>query len=117
MSTRLEALLADLIAKSRSHGVDPGIFVLLYFASIPPYLASMAWLVRRRVRREPILLPLGATLGFFILPSAYVALFGRRLPLWIYGLLGSMLAAGSVSAVRRVRGRLADLALDGDETG
>lgn len=117
MNAGLDTLLAALIDKGRAHGVDPRIFVLLYLASIPPYLASMAWLVRRRVRREPILLPVVSTLGFFILPSAYIALFGRQLPLWTYALIGLLLLGGARSARRSVRSRVAASGAEIDGSG
>ncbi|RNC85620.1 MAG: hypothetical protein ED557_02275 [Balneola sp.] len=80
--------LADLWDKitvlGSEHNVNPILFAILYFASIPPYMGSMVWAVRNNRKGKSINLPVISTLFFFIMPALYVAIFGRNVAWWVY---------------------------------
>jgi membrane protease YdiL (CAAX protease family) len=97
------ASLESIRATATRHGIDPSLFVLLYLGSIPPYLLSIAWLLRRLRRRQPAALALLSTAFFFILPAAYIGLAGDDLPPSVYAVLALFVGFGAWSAVRKLR--------------
>jgi hypothetical protein len=100
-------MLADvqawLLGLGAAHGVDPLIFAAIYVGAIPLFGLSLAWLIRRLRARRPVILPLLATGGTFVSAYVYLAIAGRGLPAWVWGLMAAMLVLGLVSAVRQVR--------------
>lgn len=103
----IQAALEGIRETALRHGIDPSLFVILYLGSIPPYLLSMAWLVRRLRRRQPAGLALASTAFFFILPAAYIGLAGDDLPPSVYAVLGFFVLFGIWSAFRKLRRSLA----------
>jgi peptidoglycan/LPS O-acetylase OafA/YrhL len=91
---------------SEGFGVDPLVYAILYVGSAPFFFGSLAWLIGRLRRREPVLLPAISTVVFFSLPTLYVFVAGRNLPWWIYAVLVILAVLGAVAAVRRVRAAL-----------
>jgi hypothetical protein len=102
----LEGVSARAANVASRYNVDPRIFVLLYLGSIPPYLASIAWLVKRKRRGGAILVPALSTIIFFALPAFYILAFGRNLPIWVQPLVLAVLVAGAISIRRKLRSEL-----------
>ncbi|HTK65478.1 MAG TPA: hypothetical protein VL595_24025 [Pseudonocardia sp.] len=77
----------ELEAYGSRHGVDPLLFAGLYAARMPVLLATFGWLATRIRRRASVIgvVILAATL--WIIPYAYVLLFGHDLPWWFYVVL------------------------------
>lgn len=87
----------------KHYGVDPLIFALLYFGTIPFSLLAFAWLGQNLRRSRSIYGPVA--LAFFSFIGTYVYLFsmGKNLPWWIYGLVGGALVGGAWVLFRRIR--------------
>lgn len=101
-------LRAEIIALR--YNIDPRFFLLLYLGSIPPYFASIAWLVNRLRRGQRAVLPAISTLVFFALPALYILGFGKNLPIWVTPAIVALLVAGAFSAQREIRRRVAKAA-------
>jgi hypothetical protein len=88
------------------HGVNPVFFAVLYMIHHPLFWGTMAWLVKRAREHKPVrsLVPLAA--GFWLMPYAYVVVFGRNLPVWMYGAVAVVVLVGGVHVVQTVTTRL-----------
>ena len=94
-----------LLLLGTAHGVNPVLFGALYLAHHPLFWGTMAWLAAR-VRRQAPGRPAVAALGvfFWMMPYAYVFLFGRGLPWWAYGLALFFLAVGGTTPAKKSGG-------------
>ncbi|MEM1220674.1 MAG: hypothetical protein AAGH79_17260 [Bacteroidota bacterium] len=85
------------------YGVDPLIFALLYFGTIPFNIFALFWLGQRlRKRRSPIA-PL--LLLFFSWVGTYVYLFsvGQNIPTWVYTIVILMMLGSAVYTTKRIQ--------------
>jgi len=89
-----------------AYGVNPVIFGILYIASIPPYLASIGWIVRNYRRGKPIALPVMSTGLFFIAPAIYLLAAGRNVPWAFYAAIGFMVLYGIFTTWKKVNKRV-----------
>jgi hypothetical protein len=101
----LDDVLAWLASLGAQYGVDPLVYAVIYVAAAPLFFGSVAWLVRRLRRHEPILLPAASAALFFSAPTLYVFVAGRDLPWWVYALLVGLGVAGAISTLRSIRHR------------
>ena len=92
------------------HNVNPILFGILYFASIPPYVGSMGWIVRNYKKQRPLAIPIISTLFFFILPASYIAVFGKNVAWWVYTIIAFLLIYGGYTAVQTVKKRISQTA-------
>ena len=84
------------------HNVDPLVFASLYIGSIPPYLLSIAWLIRAKRKGSPLALPLFSTVFFFIAPAGYIAIVGKDVAWWVYLVLLFLVVNGAYTIYRKV---------------
>jgi hypothetical protein len=101
------ALQQWFLGLGAQYGVNPLVFGSIYVGAIPFFLASIAWLVRRRKAGLSITLPLMSAGFFFVSAYLYLALVGRNIPVWIWLFLGALIAYGGWSTVRDVRRKIA----------
>ncbi len=99
----IERVTAWFNSLGESYGVDPLIFGAVYVGAIPFFLASLAWLVRRRRAGRSTVLPLLATGFFFVSAYLYLAVVGRNIPVWVWIFVAALIGYGAWSAVRDVR--------------
>ena len=88
------------------HGVNPLVFAVLYVAHHPLFWGTMAWLAARARRKQPLTLPALLGVFFFVMPYAYILIFGRGLPLWAYALAVLLTLIGGVRAYQTIRRRV-----------
>jgi hypothetical protein len=90
-----------------AYGVNPYIFGAIYVGAIPFFLASIAWLVkRRRAGRSSVIPTLCA--GFcFVSAYLYLAVAGQNIPIWVWIFLAGLIIYGGWSTVRDVRRKIA----------
>jgi len=89
-------------------GVNPVIFGILYFGTIPPYIYAWIRLARSIKRKNVVSIHKWATVvaTIFILPYAYVFFFGRNLPVVVYiaaSVLMILLGWKGISRYRKLR--------------
>ncbi|WP_420594047.1 hypothetical protein [Deinococcus sp.] len=88
---------------STQYGVNPVIFGVLYFGTMPLFALSVAWWIGNWRRGASTLLPMLVTGVLFIAAYLYVLVAGRNLPVWVYIFMAVMLTLGGVSTWRQFR--------------
>lgn len=101
-----DAIADWLLSLGDEHGVDPLIYAVLYVGAAPFFFGSVGWLIGALRRGRGIALPLISTAFFFSLPTLYVFVAGRNLPVWLYAVLIGLAIVGAVVTVRRVLAQL-----------
>jgi hypothetical protein len=96
-----------LIALGAQYGVNPYVFGAIYVGAIPFFLASIAWLVKRRRAGRSITIPIMSAGFFFVSAYLYLALVGRNIPVWVWLFLAALIAYGAWSTVRDVKRKIA----------
>ena len=104
---RLVAAQAWVMGLGAQYGVNPVVFGAIYVGAIPFFLLFTGLAVKRiRAGQSPVL-PIMAAGLCFISAYLYLAVVGRGIPAWVWGLLGLIIAYGAWSAVRNFRARVA----------
>lgn len=85
--------------------MNPVVFGVLHFGSMPLFALSVAWWWRQARRGAPTLLPALTTGLLFIGAYLYVLVAGHNLPVWVYGFMAAMLVLGGLSTWRQCRTR------------
>lgn len=98
MSSTTDIINTFLSDAQHQHGIDPLVFGLLYFGSIPLFMASAAWLVRNIRAKKPFILPALLSILFWAAAYVYLAAAGTNIPAWIYMILSAVAAIGLGSA-------------------
>jgi hypothetical protein len=97
---------AGVMALGRNYGVNPVVFAAIYIGAIPLFLFFTAAAVRRiRQGRAASLFIMAAGLCF-ISAYLYLAIAGHDIPVWVWFVLGGVVAYGGWSAVRNFREKL-----------
>lgn len=70
------------------YGVNPIIFLILYFGTIPPYIYAWVKLIIsiKRKSRQTLTWAI-VVLGIFLIPYLYVLVWGKNLPPYVYVIL------------------------------
>ena len=87
------------------YGVNPVVFGAIYVGAIPFFLLAIAWLVRRLRAGRSIVVPVLCAGFCFVSAYIYLAVVGHDIPLWVWAMLGLLIAYGAVSTIRDVRKR------------
>lgn len=90
------------------YGVNPIVFGSIYVGAIPFFALSVAWIVRNYRRGRSIVVPVLSASFFFISAYLYLAVAGRNVPVWVYGILLAMIVLGVVSSVRKIRRKISE---------
>lgn len=98
-----EAINDWFMGLGAEYGVNPYIFGAIYVGAIPFFLATIAWMVRRKRRGESIALQI--SLAGFLALSAYIYLIiaGRNLAWWVYALIVALVLYTIWSLIKKVR--------------
>ena len=82
---------AELEAYGARHGVDPLLFAGLYATRMPLLLATFGWLAARIRRQRPMIGVVIIAATLWIIPYAYVLVYGHDLPWWCYLVLAAII--------------------------
>jgi hypothetical protein len=93
-------------ARNNYH-VDPVIFLVIYFLSVPFFYYSLFRMIRAIPKKLGNEIMLWSTIFLCanVAPFIYVLLFGRNLPWWVYGVIALLIGQGVFSLVRKLRGK------------
>jgi fatty acid desaturase len=98
--------VAEVMSAARSrYGVDPIIFLVIYFGSVPFFYYSIFRMARAMLQRRQNDIITWSTvfLASTVAPFLYVLFFGRNLPWWVYLVVALLIGQGVYSLVRRLR--------------
>jgi len=87
-----------------NYGVDPLVFIIIYFASVPFFYYSLFRMVRALARKLKNEIMLWSTifLAATVAPFLYVLFFGRNLPWWVYAIIALLIGQGVYSLIRKL---------------
>lgn len=106
MMDGLAAAQAWVMGLGAQYGVNPVIFGAIYIGAIPFFLLFTGLAIKRLRGGRPAVLPiLGAGLCF-ISAYLYLAIVGRNIPGWVWGVFALIIAYGGFSAIRGFRAKL-----------
>lgn len=97
---------AGVMARARgTYGVNPVVFLVIFLGSGPVFYYSLFRLLRSLARKSGDRTGLWSAvfLGATAAPYLYVLVFGRNLPIWVYGILVLLIGQGAWSLVKRLR--------------
>jgi Flp pilus assembly protein TadB len=100
------SMIQGLMARARDvYGVNPVIFIVLYFGSAPVWYYSLYRTLRAVARKggNEIMLWSAIFLASTVAPFLYVVLFGHNLPWWVYAVIAVLVGQGVVSLVLKMR--------------
>jgi len=102
MFSYLQNWLANIKA---THGVNPEIFAIIYFAGVIPFWLSIYKIIAGIKKGSTAQVrTFGLILGVIILaPFTYVAVFGRNLPFWFWIVAFMVISYSTLSVIRRVK--------------
>jgi hypothetical protein len=88
-----------------NYGVDPVVFLVIYFASMPFFYYSLFRMIRALAQKRgmEIMLWSAVFLCATVAPFLYVLFFGRNLPWWVYGIIALLIGQGVFSLVMKLR--------------
>ncbi len=104
----LESINNWFLGLGAQYGVNPYIFGTIYVGAIPFFIASIAWLVRRKRAGLSIVLPTLCAGFCFISAYLYLAVAGRNIPVWVWLFLAALIVYGAWSTIRDVQRRSAN---------
>ncbi|MBC2776908.1 hypothetical protein [Parasphingopyxis marina] len=105
----LAAINEWFLGLGADYGVNPYIFGGIYVGAIPFFLATIAWMVRRKRRGQSIAMQVSIA-GFLALSSyIYLVIAGRNLAWWVYALLVLLVLYTIWSLVQKVRAPVAGI--------
>jgi 4-hydroxybenzoate polyprenyltransferase len=94
------------------YGVNPYIFGAIYVGAIPFFLASVAWMVRRKRAGRSITVPVLCAGFCFVSAYLYLAIAGRNIPAWVWAFLAVLIAFAAYSTIRDTKRKLREAAVD-----
>ncbi len=90
-------------------GIDPLVLGLLYFCTIPLFIAAMAWMTRNVQTKKQVILPAGLSIISCIAAYVYLAAVGTVIPAWICLVVAAAIAIAIGSAWAAMQYRLPQL--------
>ncbi|MEL6863735.1 MAG: hypothetical protein AAFP19_04915 [Bacteroidota bacterium] len=99
----LEQLSHWMLGFGQAYGVNPFIFALLYFGTIPFSLIAFSQLILRLRSGQSTFLPLLVLFLSFIGTYVYLFWAGRNIPWWVYALVLVMMVYSAVVLYRKIR--------------
>ncbi|PSQ77598.1 MAG: hypothetical protein BRD37_04765, partial [Bacteroidetes bacterium QH_8_67_23] len=100
-----DSIRDGLVTLAGHYNVNPLVFVIIYVGTIPLYVASIGWVVRRLLRGRSYVMPASLAGLFYLSSYIYVLAVGRNLPLWVYGLIAVMIGGGAYVTIQNIRKR------------
>lgn len=89
-----------------TYGVNPIVFLILLTGCSPFFYFSIYRLVRSIAKKNGR--EIGIWSAVFLVSTAtpylYVMIFGKNLPIWVYGILALLIGQGVISLIKKLRG-------------
>ncbi|MEX0609396.1 MAG: hypothetical protein WD016_13745 [Balneolaceae bacterium] len=97
-----EQLYAWFMGLGEQYGVNPIIFGSIYVGAIPIFFGSLYWLARNVREKKSVAAPALLSCGCWISSYVYLIIAGENVPLWVYGIIISIIAYGIYSTLKKV---------------
>lgn len=93
------------LSLGEKYNVNPYIFGGIYVGAIPFFFVSLYWTIKNIKKKQSIVLPVLLTGFFFISAYLYLIIAGKNIPVWVYILIGLLVAYGVYSTVKKIKGK------------
>jgi O-antigen/teichoic acid export membrane protein len=101
-----EFISGILKTAENDYGINPIVFAILYFGSIPLFMVSLAWLLRNIRQKRQLIVPALCSIIFFLASYLYLIVAGDNIPVWIYLVIAAAITGGIVLALLTARREL-----------
>ena len=88
------------------YSVDPVLFVGIHIVATPLFAAAVWWIVYNRKKGYSLVLPIIIATLIFNAANIYLIAYGKDIPWWIYGIVGTTTIISSFITVRKVKAKL-----------
>ena len=85
------------------YGVNPYIFIFLYFGLAPVFWGVVGYVIHNYRKSKPVIPYLIITAVLYFLPYAYLFAAGNNLPLWVYIAAVILIIIGAIISFKRIR--------------
>ncbi|RMG76891.1 MAG: hypothetical protein D6714_20565 [Bacteroidetes bacterium] len=99
----MDTLLEWMAGFGRQYGVNPVIFALLYFGTIPFSLYFFRLLVKNFRAGKSLFVPVSGMFLCFIGTYIYLFWVGKNIPAWVWVIVAGMALYGAFSLVIKIR--------------
>ncbi len=101
-----EAIKNYYITLGVNYKVNPLIFLGIHVVATPLFIASVAWLIHWYRQKKEIILPVIVSFLIFNSANIYLVIFGKNIPLWIYGLLLTTTLISGYFSFKKIRRKM-----------
>lgn len=90
------------------YNVNPVVFLAIHVLATPPFLFSVAWLIKNLKKRTSILFPIAFAFLFFNAANIYLVFAGKNIPFWIYSIIGLMTLFSGYVTYKKIKKKIAE---------
>ena len=101
-----DTLVDWFFSLGEKYNVNPLVFGGIYIGAMPFFTASAAWIVRNYRIGKSVVVPVLFAGFFFVSAYLYLILFGRNVPLWVYGFVLALIVFGLFSTVTKIKSKI-----------
>lgn len=94
------------------YGVDPIIFGSIYVGAIPIFWLAIIWLVRNIKKKRSVTGPVILACSCAISAYVYLIFAGENVPMWVYGLIVTIIIYAIYSTLKKVKQKKEELKND-----
>ena len=102
-SMNWDSIQAWMLSFGEAYGVNPIIFALLYFGTIPLSLFSFAQMARNIRRGKPLFWPIMGASVAFVGTYIYLFIVGKNIPIWVYFFVAVLIVYGAYQLWSRIQ--------------
>ncbi len=92
----------------KKYSVNPIVFLAIHVLATPPFLFSVAWLIKNIKKSKSVLFPIAFSLLFFNAANIYLVLAGKNIPFWIYGIIGLMTLFSGYVTYKKIKKKISE---------
>jgi hypothetical protein len=90
------------------YNVDPFVFLAIHVLATPPFLFSVAWIIKNSKQGVSISFPIAFTLLFFNAANIYLVFEGKNIPFWIYSSIGLMTIFSGYVTYKKIKKKVSE---------
>ena len=94
------------LSLGEKYNVNPYIFGGIYLGAIPFFFISLYRTIKNIKKKKSFVLPVLLTGLFFISAYLYLIIVGKNIPVWVYVFIGSMVAYGIYSTIKKIKEKI-----------
>ena len=103
-----KAITEYYIMLGEKYSVNPIVFLALHLLATPPFLFSVAWLIKNIKKGISILLPISFTIIFFNVANIYLVFAGKNIPFWIYSIVVFMTLLSGYVTYKKIKKKVSE---------